>query len=165
MKVNYFRNKKGIAVEDLVALVFFIIVSTIVIFFFLYSQVISISEDIKKVKFERDSLEKGNEFLIYYINSPIENKIMADIIAESIATEDKTLLKTKTDEIYNKYLPEGERNLMIMGDSGKEFLKKEGPFRASAIIKLGGKKAKPAYISLPQPKIQGEYQFYKITLD
>ena len=157
-KKNYFK-KKGIAVEDLFELIFFMVVSLIAIYLFLFSSIVASSKEDKQVKLERDKIELADDFLIYYATFPLgEDKKIADLILESSIAGDASELERITKEILNDYFPNQNIAVEVKDHLDNTIIfVQEGSFGATATKPLGE-------IALPSYNIDGKIESFKVLL-
>ena len=151
-------RKKSMAIEDLIPLLFFMAVSVIVLYLFLFSSVIEASEEQQKVRLERDKIELADEFLIYYVTFPVkEEKNIADLIGEASITKDTSELEEITKQLLIGYFPNRNLAIEIEDHSGERILPTGFSLFFDTSNKLGE-------ISLPSPMINGEIKSFKISL-
>lgn len=147
------------AIEDLIPLLFFMVVSVIIVYLFLFSSVIEASKESKEVKLERDKIELADEFLIYYTTFPVEeDKKIADLIVEASITEDTSELEEITKQLLIEYFPNQNLAIEIKDHLDERLLSSPvRPLFFPESNKLGE-------ITLPSPIIEGEIKSFKISL-
>lgn len=149
------KHKKAMAIEDLIPLLFFMIVSVIVILFFFFSFVLNATNEIEKVKFEKSEIET-NEFLIYYMNFPLENdRSVANLIIDSAAKGEYSELNDISEQIIGDIFPGKSIGIQARDSIGKELFYIPDYLSIRLTAKFG-----EAF--LPSPDITGEIKFIKI---
>lgn len=152
-------RKKSMAIEDLIPLLFFMVVSVIVLYLFLFSSVIEASEEQQKVRLERDKIELADEFLIYYVTFPVEKeKNIADLIVEAAITKDTFELEEITKQLLIGYFPNQNLAIEIKDHLDEKLL--SYPFTLFSFPESN----KLGEITLPSPIIDGEINSFKISL-
>lgn len=114
------RNKKAMAIEDFTELVVFILVAVFVVIGLPYLLSVPQAENTKQIEEDLFRLQSSNEFLIYYANYPVsQNKIVADLIAESSNNKDNSELIKITNQIIEEFFP-GQNIGVIIADESDE---------------------------------------------
>ena len=157
--IRYIIGKKSMAIEDLIPLIFFMVVSLIVIYLFLFSSLVQTAKANDRVKFERDKIELADDFLIYYATFPLgKDKKIADLILESSIAGDASELERITREILNDYFPNQNIAVEVKDHLNNRIaFVQEGGFGAAATRPLGE-------IALPSYNIDGKIESFKIIL-
>lgn len=110
---SLFRNKKGVAIDDLLPLLFVMGVFVIIFLVFTFTNV-SEKSDVKRDITEVKQKIDANQHLLQFLRSPAtDDKSMADLIAESSLNDDFKDIKSKSEDYFDKIYGQGNWRIEI----------------------------------------------------